>query len=149
MQIQELLSPARCLAQVEATSKKRVLELLATTISEDIDHLNAENVFLSLVNRERLGSTGIGLGIAIPHARITHCSSPSGALITLSQPIEFDAIDSQPVDIIFAMLVPEDSNSEHLQALASLAAALNDEQYRNRLRAATHSRELFDAAHFD
>jgi len=148
MQIHELLSPARCLAQVEATSKKRALELLATTISEEFDHLSAENVFLSLVNRERLGSTGIGMGVAIPHARVTHCSGPIGALITLSQPIEFDAIDSQPVDVIFAMLVPDAADKDHLETLASLASALNDEQYRAKLRAATDSIELFNAAHF-
>jgi PTS system nitrogen regulatory IIA component len=148
MLIQSLLSPSRCLAQVEATSKKRVLELLAIAIAEDIPDLDAETIFLNLIGRERLGSTGIGFGVAIPHARVNNCQSPIGAVITLTSPIEFDAIDSLPVDIVFAMLVPDDANSEHLQYLAALAQGLNNNENREKIRAADDSQALFDAVKF-
>ncbi len=146
MQIQSLISPGRTLCGIEAGSKKRALEILAKTIAQDIPDIDADELFRSLIGRERLGSTGIGHGIAIPHCRIEHCSGTVGALITLADPIEFDAIDSQPVDILFAMLVPQDAHSEHLQTLAALAEALNKSDYRQRLRAASSNEALFEAA---
>ncbi len=146
MQIQSLISPGRTLCGIEAGSKKRALEILANTIAQDIPDIDADELFRSLIGRERLGSTGIGHGIAIPHCRIEHCSGTVGALITLADPIEFDAIDSQPVDILFAMLVPQDAHSEHLQTLAALAEALNKSDYRQRLRAASTNEALFEAA---
>jgi PTS system nitrogen regulatory IIA component len=146
MQIQSLISPNRTLCRIEGGSKKRALELLANTIAQDVPEVDGDELFRRLIARERLGSTGIGYGIAIPHCRIEQCSGAVGALITLADPIDFDAIDSQPVDILFAMLVPEDANSEHLQTLASLAAAMNNADYRQRLRAATSNEALFQAA---
>lgn len=146
MQIQSLISPGRTLCGIEAGSKKRALEILANTIAQDIPDIDADELFRSLIGRERLGSTGIGHGIAIPHCRIEHCTGTVGALITLADPIEFDAIDSQPVDILFAMLVPQDAHSEHLQTLAALAEALNKSDYRQRLRAASTNEALFEAA---
>jgi PTS system nitrogen regulatory IIA component len=144
MQIQSLISPSRTLCGVEGGSKKRALELLANTIAQDIPDIDADELFRRLIGRERLGSTGIGHGIAIPHCRIEHCKGTVGALITLTDPIDFDAIDSQPVDILFAML--EDAHSEHLQTLAALAGALNNAEYRQRLRAAKTNEALYDAA---
>ncbi|MEN0036938.1 MAG: PTS IIA-like nitrogen regulatory protein PtsN [Cellvibrio sp.] len=146
MQIQDLITPGRTLCGVEGGSKKRALELLANTIAQDIPDIDADDLFRRLIGRERLGSTGIGHGIAIPHCRAEHCTGTIGALITLVDPIDFDAIDSQPVDILFAMLVPEDAHSEHLQTLAALAAALNNADYRQSLRAATSNNALFQAA---
>lgn len=146
MQIQSLISPGRTLCGVEAGSKKRALELLANTIAQDIPDIDADELFRSLIGRERLGSTGIGHGIAIPHCRVDQCNGTVGALITLADPIDFDAIDSQPVDILFAMLVPQDAHTEHLQTLAALAEALNKSEYRQRLRAATSNEALFQAA---
>lgn len=146
MQIHSLITPARTLCGVEGGSKKRALELLANTIAQDIPEIDADELFRRLIARERLGSTGIGQGIAIPHCRVEHCSGTVGALITLVDPIDFDAIDSQPVDILFAMLVPEDAHSEHLQTLAALAGALNNPEYRQRLRAAKTSEALYEAA---
>jgi PTS system nitrogen regulatory IIA component len=146
MQIQHLISPERTLCGIEGGSKKRALELLANTIAQDIPDIDADDLFRRLIGRERLGSTGIGHGIAIPHCRAEHCQGAVGALITLVDPIDFDAIDSQPVDILFAMLVPEDAHSEHLQTLAALAAALNNADYRQRLRAAKSNDALYQAA---
>lgn len=146
MQIQNLITPGRTLCGVEGGSKKRALELLANTIAQDIPDIDADDLFRRLIGRERLGSTGIGHGIAIPHCRAEHCNGTVGALITLVDPIDFDAIDSQPVDILFAMLVPEDAHSEHLQTLAALAAALNNADYRQSLRAAKSNDALYQAA---
>lgn len=146
MQIQNLINPKRTLCRVEGGSKKRTLELLANAIAQDVPGIDADELFKRLIGRERLGSTGIGHGIAIPHCRVENCSGTLGALITLADPIEFDAIDSQPVDILFAMLVPEDAHDEHLQTLAALAGALNNADYRQRLRSAESDTALYNAA---
>ncbi len=146
MQIESLISSGRTLCGVEGGSKKRVLELLANTIAQDIPAINADELFRRLIGRERLGSTGIGHGVAIPHCRVENCTGAVGALITLAEPIDFDAIDSQPVDILFAMLVPEDANDEHLQTLATLAGALNNPDYRQQLRKAESDQALFQTA---
>jgi PTS system nitrogen regulatory IIA component len=146
MQIQTLISPGRTLCGIEGGSKKRALELLANAIAQDVPGIDADDLFRRLIGRERLGSTGIGHGIAIPHCRVENCSGTIGALITLVDPIDFDAIDSQPVDILFAMLVPEDAHDEHLQTLAALAGALNNADYRQRLRNADSDAALYQAA---
>ncbi len=146
MQIQNLITPGRTLCGVEGGSKKRALELLANAIAQDVPGIEADELFRRLIGRERLGSTGIGHGIAIPHCRVANCNSTLGALLTLADPIDFDSIDSQPVDILFAMLVPEDAHDEHLQTLAALAGALNNADYRQRLRAANSDAALFQAA---
>ena len=146
MQIQSIITLNRTLCGLEGGSKKRALELLANAIAEDLPEIDADDLFRRLVARERLGSTGIGHGIAIPHCRAENCSGTIGALITLAEPIDFDSIDSQPVDILFAMLVPEDAHDDHLQNLAALAGALNNADYRQTLRAATTDEELYQAA---
>lgn len=146
MQIKTMISPGRTLCGVEGGSKKRALELLANTIAEDVPAIDANDLFRRLIARERLGSTGIGHGIAIPHCRVENCAGTVGALITLTEPVDFDAIDSQPVDILFAMLVPEDAHDEHLQNLAALAGALNNADYRQRLREAKSDEALYQAA---
>lgn len=146
MNIQTLISPKRTLCGIEGGSKKRALELLANTIAQDVPDIDAEDLFRRLIARERLGSTGIGHGIAIPHCRVERCSGTVGALITLAEAVDFDAIDSQPVDILFAMLVPEEAHDEHLQNLAALAGALSDAGFREKLRSATSDQELYQAA---
>ncbi|WP_341937786.1 PTS IIA-like nitrogen regulatory protein PtsN [Marinimicrobium sp. C2-29] len=146
MDIQSIISPSRTLCGIEGVSKKRALEILATTIAEDVPAIDADDLFRRLIARERLGSTGIGHGIAIPHCRVSNCDGTLGALITLKEPIEFDAIDSEPVDVLFAMLVPEHAQDEHLQTLASLASMLNDANYRDSLRQAQSDRDLYQVA---
>ena len=151
MQIQSLLTPERTCSGLEASSKRRALELLAQTIAQDIPSIDADDLLRRFLARERLGSTGVGHGIAIPHCRIslnagTSSTGAIGALITLSQPIEFDAIDAEPVDILFAMLVPEEAHDQHLKNLAALAGALTRSEYRNRLRAANSNAALYEAA---
>jgi nitrogen PTS system EIIA component len=158
MQIHSLLTPSRTLCGIAAQSKRQALEILAQTIAQDIPALNASELLRLFLARERLGSTAIGYGIAIPHCRIEQKNGAAleaiseampetiGALITLAQPVEFDALDAQPVDILFAMLVPEAAHNEHLQNLAALASALNNDQFRLQLRAATSHSALYLAA---
>jgi nitrogen PTS system EIIA component len=147
MNIQKLLTPNRALCGIEVNSKRHALEILANTVAQDIPTLDAEALLRRFLARERLGSTGIGHGIAIPHCNLDqHYKVAIGALITLNRPINFDAIDSQPVDILFAMLVPEDAHDEHLQNLAALANALINDQFRQRLRSATSNASLYQAA---
>ena len=113
MQIKSLLTPERTCSSLEASSKKRALELLAQIIAQDIPGIDADDLLRRFLARERLGSTGVGHGIAIPHCRINSTDNNAiGALITLKHPVEFDSIDAEPVDILFAMLVPEDSHVE-------------------------------------
>ncbi len=146
MQIQSLLSLKRTLCHASCTSKKRTLEVLAELIAQGTEEVDAEKLFSQLINRERLGSTGIGQGIAIPHCRFPTQGRTIGALMTLETPVEFDAVDNAPVDIIFAMLVPEDAESEHLQTLAQLAERLQSQQFVDALRKAKSVQDLFDAA---
>ena len=134
MQLSELLTPSRTLCHADVVSKKRALELASQTIAEQLDGLAAEDIFSGLINRERLGSTGIGEGVAIPHCRISGVNTAIGMLMTLSTPIDFDAIDNRPVDLICFLLVPEDGAEEHLQTLAGLAELFNDSATRESLR---------------
>jgi len=146
MDIDTILSPGRTLCKIEGVSKKRALEILANTIAEDLPEIDADDLFRRLIARERLGSTGIGHGIAIPHCRVSNCTQTLGALISLKDPIDFDAIDNEPVDLLFAMLVPEDADSEHLQTLASLASLLNKPEYCEGLRRADSDQALYEMA---
>jgi PTS system nitrogen regulatory IIA component len=146
MQIESLLTLERTRSGLESDSKRGALELLAQVIVQDIPNIDADDLFRRFLARERLGSTGIGHGIAIPHCRINSSGGAVGALITLAQPIEFDSIDSEPVDILFAMLVPEEAHDEHLKNLAALAGALTRSEFRDRLRAANDNPTLFQAA---
>lgn len=146
MHIESLLSLERTRCQVAGSSKKRALEQLAELIAQGSEAIDAEKLFTQLINRERLGSTGIGGGIAIPHCRFPTQGKTIGALMTLDQPIDFDAVDSQPVDILFAMLVPENAENEHLQTLAHLAELLQSSEFVNALRAAQTDEALYQTA---
>jgi nitrogen PTS system EIIA component len=146
MQIESLLTLERTRNNQDADSKRGALELLAQVIVKDLPAIEADDLFRRFLARERLGSTGIGHGIAIPHCRISGSAGAVGALITLTQPIEYDSIDGEPVDILFAMLVPEEAHDEHLKNLAALAGALTRSEFRQRLRAASDHSTLFQAA---
>lgn len=146
MHIESLLTHQRTLCNVACTSKKRSLEMLATLIAEGSDNIDADELFQQLVARERLGSTGIGEGIAIPHCRFKTAGATIGALMTLATPIDFDSVDGRPVDVIFAMLVPENAESEHLQTLAMLAERLQNQSFVEALRRAETGEDLYRAA---
>jgi nitrogen PTS system EIIA component len=144
--LENLLTPERTACQVPGISKKRIFETIARMISNDQISLGYDEVFTQLIAREKLGSTGLGQGIAIPHCRIGNCTQPLGTLVTLDQAIDFDAPDGQPVDLVFALLVPEDAHQKHLDTLAQIARCFSQPQYCQRLRAAPDQGSLFQAA---
>jgi nitrogen PTS system EIIA component len=127
---------------VEAASKKRVLEQLGQRLAESSQDLTQDEVFDALLERERLGSTGLGKGIALPHARMSKITQSVAAFIQLPEGIDFDAIDNQPVDLAFAMLVPEEATEEHLQLLAKLAQMFDDSGFCSDLRGAESTEQL-------
>ena len=143
MQLSEIINVNRIKSDINIKSKKRALEALSELITQDQNQLDSGNIFDSLISRERLGATGVGYGIAIPHGRIKNCKQITGAFIQLDQGIDFDAIDNQPVDMLFALVVPEESTDEHLQVLALLAAMFNDESFREKLRQSKSSEETY------
>lgn len=144
MLIQQLLTPSRTLCGLEGGSKKRLLEQTSQLIADQNPGMDADAVFAGLLGRERLGSTGIGDGVAIPHCRLQDCPTALGYLITLNEPIDFDSIDGKPVDLIFTLVVPEEACEEHLQTLASAAELFSQEAVRCALREAQSDAALFN-----
>jgi len=147
MQLTDIITPSRVLANLEGGSKKRVLELTAEFIANE-SSLDSEDIYQGLIERERLGSTGIGYGVAIPHCRLPSLAEDEtrGYLIQLSQGVDFDAIDGQSVELLFVLLVPESTNQVHLNLLASLADCFSKDQFRHDLQMATSEEELFEIA---
>jgi PTS system nitrogen regulatory IIA component len=141
MQIPELLTAERIACQQECSSKKRSLELLGKLLADALPDFTDGEIFDSLIGRERLGSTGLGNGVALPHGRVQGLKEPIAALLVLSAGIDFDAIDSKPVDLLFALLVPEESTDEHLQILARLAEMFSDKNFCAELRHASNNEQ--------
>jgi nitrogen PTS system EIIA component len=144
MKISDLLSPADVLIDVRASNKRLLLQEFAAKAAAGLG-LPVEKIASHLLKREDLGSTGIGHGVAIPHARLPDLQRPYGLLAKLKQPIEFDAIDGQPVDIVFVLLLPAAVENEALAALALVARTLRSPETLARLRAAESAAELFAA----
>ena len=144
LSIESILAPELTLCGVPGTSKKRILETIAERVAQFYPELDENQIFNNLVARERLGSTGIGQGIAIPHCRLEDCKRVVGALLTLSEPISFDAIDNEPVDLLFVLLVPQNATSEHLELLSQLAEKFNDRSLCKKLRQCQDSDELYE-----
>ena len=130
-------APERLLALRSETvhSKKRLFEQAAASISAEFD-LDQESVYRSLLAREKLGSTAIGHGVAIPHSRMSGCTEPLGCLILLSEGVDFGAPDGADVEIAFILLVPEAATQDHLDLLAGLANAFSSSDIRDRLKKA-------------
>lgn len=144
--MKDILTPARTLCRAPGLSKKRLFETIASIISEDQPALVYDEVFSQLTAREKLGSTGLGQGIAIPHCRVDACPEPLGTLVTLEQAIDFDAPDDQPVDLLFALLVPGEAHQQHLDILANVARLFSQPDFCRQLRAAPNSEALFELA---
>lgn len=142
--IQSILTPGLTFCCLPGSSKKRILETLAAKIARQHPELDENQIFNNLIARERLGSTGIGQGIAIPHCRLEGCEKVIGALATLDDGIGFDAIDNEPVDLLFVLIVPSEATSEHLELLSQLAEKFNDSALCARLRHSTSAEELYD-----
>lgn len=139
--ISPLLKADNVLADVDVSSKKRLFEQAAQLIHAS-HAVDAQEVFESLFSREKLGSTALGYGIAIPHGRIKQLGETACAFARLKTPIEFDAPDGQPVDLVFVLLAPAAATDVHLQILGELAAMFSDENFRGRLRAAPDAAAL-------
>ncbi len=136
MELADILSSDRVAIDLVVSSKKMLLQKAAELLAAGEPGRHARDIFDSLCQRERLGSTGLGHGVAIPHGRVNGQTTVSGALIRLSTPIEFDAPDDARVDLFFALAVPADCTDVHLRLLASVAERFGDEHCRQRLRAA-------------
>ena len=144
MKISDLLSPNDVMIDVRASKKRQLLQELAAKAAESLG-LRVDQVAPDLLKREELGSTGIGRGVAIPHARLPDVQRPYGLLVKLKVPIEFDAIDGQAVDIIFVLLLPAVAENGQIGALAQVARTLRPEENLARLRAARNTSELYSA----
>ena len=142
-QLEDILTPERIVLAVQAGSKKRVLEHVAKLVAANLPHLEAKEIFESLVAREKLGSTGFGNGIAIPHCRLEGCSTPFSAVLRLEQPVDFDAIDGIPVDLLFVLLVPQQATDQHLELLRQIASLLDQDSVRQSLRHADTAEALY------
>ena len=136
-----ILPAAQVLVHVEVTSKKRAFEE-AGLLFEDLHGLNRALVADSLFARERLGSTGLGHGVAIPHGRIKGLKAPMAAVFQLDQPIGFDAPDEQPVSLLIFLLVPEASTQKHLEILSEIAELLSDTGLREKIKTCDDAAEL-------
>jgi PTS system nitrogen regulatory IIA component len=143
MKISDLLSPTDVMIDVRTSNKQRLLQEFAAKAADSLG-LHVDQIAPYLLKREELGSTGIGRGVAIPHARLPDLQRPHGVLARLKQPIEFDAIDGQPVDIVFVLLLPAAEDGQ-LGALALVARALRPPENLARLRSAKNPSELYSA----
>lgn len=129
----DFLRPEAILANLKAASKKQALQDLARRAAE-LTGQHERFIFDVLLERERLGSTGVGRGIAIPHGKLPNLSDVFGAFARLERPIDFDAVDEQPVDLVFLLLAPEGAGADHLKALARISRMLRDESLCEKLR---------------
>ena len=138
----QFLVAERIACGLELSSKKRLLQALAGLLATDHGVLTQEAVFEHLLERERLGSTGLGHGIALPHSRMPDVTQARGAFIQLRHGIDYDAIDNRPVDLAFALIVPEEASETHLQLLSALARMFSDATRRLDLRTAQSPGEV-------
>ncbi|MBL4627539.1 MAG: PTS IIA-like nitrogen regulatory protein PtsN [Roseicyclus sp.] len=134
MNLSSLLSPEAVKVVSDVSSKKRLMQSIAE-LAETLVNAPSQRIFEALQERENLGPTGVGHGIALPHARLADVDGVMGAFIRLERPIDFDAADRQPVDLVFILLAPVDSGVEHLKALALVARTLRDSALCAKLRA--------------
>lgn len=128
-----ILTAERISLADNAGSKKRILESAAVLLAKNTEQTE-EQIFEKLLERERLGSTGLSGGVALPHARISGLNEPRAAFMRLANPVDFDAMDGQPIDLVVALIVPENANQAHLEILAQLAKLLGDENVTKALR---------------
>ena len=142
MQLADVLTTDRILLDLTASSKKTLLEKMATVLAKAESGTDHRQIFEGLCQRERLGSTGLGLGIAIPHCRIPEQNEVAGAIIRLRKPIDFDAPDQQDVDLFFALAIPEECTETHLKLLAELAEFFKDKQKASSVREATSAEDV-------
>ena len=159
MNLETLISPNAVITDQPVKSKKRALEVLAVTLAEeatraaqqsaentgsdDLETIDPFTIFQLLTEREKLGSTGMGHGVALPHARCSLTDQAIGAMLKLDEGIDFDSPDNQPTDLVFALMVPEQHTDEHLQILAQLASLFSDEAFCQAMRDTNDAAEIY------
>jgi PTS system nitrogen regulatory IIA component len=144
MNLCDLLPRDGIIPSLQATSKKHALQELAT-IAAERTNLDAREIFNTLLQRERLGSTGLGRGIAIPHVKLAGLKGIVCLFARLEQPIEFESHDSEPVDLLFLLLAPEHASGDHLKALASISRVVREPSVIDALRSASDAKALYSA----
>ncbi len=143
MKIEDLIVLDRISCDNSSGSKKKALEALSKLLTTEDSETSQDEIFDSLVIRERLGSTGLGHGVALPHARLSGREQAIGAFIKLDKAVDFDAIDNQPTDLLFSLLVPDHFTDEHLDILAELARVFSDEKFCDALRKSETEEQLY------
>ncbi|MBV1908514.1 MAG: PTS sugar transporter subunit IIA [Kangiellaceae bacterium] len=143
MNISQLLSPDATLVCNDISSKKKMLEKVSEIIALNID-TKPKIIFESLLTREKLGTTALGDGVAIPHGRVASCEQVTAVFILLETPIDYDAADGKKVDIVFAIMVPEEAHAEHLKHLAHIAEILSNQKILSQIRHAHCSEALYE-----
>lgn len=142
MEISDLLTPRSIIAQLRATNKRQALQELAKRAAA-ITGFQERVIYDVLIEREQLGTTGIGMGIAIPHGKLPGLDKLAGVFARLDRPIPFDAIDDQPVDLVFLLLAPESAGADHLKALARVSRLLRDYTICEKLRGTDNADALY------
>ncbi|MCF6225507.1 MAG: PTS sugar transporter subunit IIA [Xanthomonadales bacterium] len=142
MQVSDLLSPERISLNEHAGSKKKLLEILSDLLVNKEDSNDVRLVFESLCSRERLGSTSIGNGVAIPHGRVPDSNTARAAFVRLRKAIQFEAEDGEPVDMLFAITVPQHCSEDHLQLLSQVEDMFSNAEFREQLRTADSAAKL-------
>lgn len=144
MHLIDLLDSDRVRCGVRADSKKRALELASEQLAREQNDVGQHHIMEGLCAREKLGSTALGHGVAIPHTRLRELQQPVAVLMRLSDSVDFDAADGEPVDLMFVLLVPEAASEEHLQLLAQVADLFGSPQRRRKVRQAPDARAVYD-----
>jgi PTS system nitrogen regulatory IIA component len=144
IQLSQVLSAEQTYMESFGASKKRILQTLAERLSQTLDNVSDLELFDQLIARERLGSTGIGSGVAVPHCRLDGLKEPIAALVKIPEPVDFDAIDKAPVDLIFTLVVPSEATDEHLQLLASVVERVHNPDNLSRIRSCNSPLELYN-----
>ena len=142
MALTDLLSPDAILSALRVNGKKQALQEMSERAAQ-VSGLSAREIFDALLQRERLGSTGVGDGIAIPHGKLANCKHIFGIFARLERPIDFEALDGLPVDLIFLLIAPESAGADHLMALAMIARVLRDQAMAAQLRATRDASALY------
>ncbi len=142
MSLEALLTRDAVIYDLKASSKKQLMQELAA-LAADRCEIEQDTIYSALLERERLGATSVGDGVAIPHARLPNLEHVSGVFVRLSQAIDYDAADEQPVDLIFLLLAPEAANAEHLRALAKISRLFRKEEFRQGLRGADSADAIY------
>jgi PTS system nitrogen regulatory IIA component len=145
MSLQEIIKPDGVLCNATARSKKHCLEILSELLIRNHPDMTSDEIFESLISRERLGCTGLDKGAAFPHCRVRDIDRSVAALIKLSEPVDFDSPDGEPVDIVVGMMVPTEVDDSHLADIKQVTEVLSDEALRACLRQMNSSSDLYEA----